>query len=77
MKNGKNIRGALSYNEAKVRVGNAELILASRYGCDAGELSFSQKLKRFTVLNEKCVTSSFNTVHISLNFSAQDRAGGP
>ena len=72
MKNGKNIRGALSYNEAKVRVGNAELILASRYGCDAGELSFSQKLKRFTVLNDKCVTSSFNTVHISLNFSAQD-----
>ena len=72
MKNGKNIRGALSYNEAKVRAGNAELILASRYGCDADELSFSQKLKRFTVLNDKCVTSSFNTVHISLNFSAQD-----
>jgi hypothetical protein len=72
MKNGKNIRGALSYNEAKVREGKAELILASRYGCDANELSFSQKLKRFTDLNEKCVTSSFNTVHISLNFSPGD-----
>jgi hypothetical protein len=72
MKNGKNIRGALSYNEAKVRAGKAELILASRYGCSAEELSFSQKLKRFSVLNDNCVTSSFNTVHISLNFSAAD-----
>ncbi|MES2329687.1 MAG: relaxase/mobilization nuclease domain-containing protein [Bacteroidota bacterium] len=72
MKNGKNIRGALSYNEAKVRAGNAELILASRYGCDAGDLLFSEKLKRFTLLNEKCITSDFNTVHISLNFSADD-----
>jgi hypothetical protein len=72
MKSGKNIRGALSYNEAKVRAGKAELILASRYGCDANELSFSQKLKRFTDLNEKCVTSSFNAVHISLNFSPGD-----
>lgn len=73
MKNGKNIRGALSYNEAKVRTGKAELILASRFGCNAEELSFSQKLKRFEVLNENCVTSSFNTVHISLNFPAADR----
>lgn len=72
MKNGKNIRGALSYNEAKVRDGKAELIMASRYGCDAVELSFSQKLKRFTDLNDKCVTSSFNTIHISLNFSPDD-----
>lgn len=72
LRNGKNIRGALSYNEAKVRAGVAELILASRFACDASELSFSQKLKRFTHLNEKCVTSSFNTVHISLNFSAED-----
>lgn len=72
MKNGKNIRGALSYNEAKVRQGKAELILASRYGCSAEELSFSQKLKRFTVLNDNCVTSYYNTVHISLNFSPSD-----
>jgi hypothetical protein len=72
MKNGKNIRGALTYNEAKVRAGTAELILASRYGCEVGELSFSQKLKRFSVLNDHCVTSCFNTVHISLNFSALD-----
>jgi hypothetical protein len=72
MKNGKNIRGALSYNEAKVRAGKAELILAARFGCDAENLSFSQKLKRFELLNEKCTRSGYNTVHISLNFSPGD-----
>ena len=73
MKNGKNIRGALSYNEAKVRTGNAELILAARFGCDAADLSFSQKLKRFSVLNDNSTRSGYNTVHISLNFSPGEK----
>jgi hypothetical protein len=73
MKNGKNIRGALSYNENKVRTGKAELILAARFGCDASDLSFSQKLKRFSVLNDNCTRSGYNTVHISLNFSPDDK----
>lgn len=73
MKNGKNIRGALSYNEAKVRAGEAELILAARFGCEANDLSFSQKLARFEKLNENCVRSGYNTVHISLNFHAQEK----
>ena len=68
MKNGKNIRGALSYNESKVRAGEAELILAARFGCEASELSFSQKLARFEKLNQNCIRSGYNTVHISLNF---------
>lgn len=68
MKNGKNIRGVLSYNEAKVRKGEAELILASRFGCEASELSFSQKCSRFEKLIANCVLSTYNTVHISLNF---------
>ncbi|MEO8173042.1 MAG: relaxase/mobilization nuclease domain-containing protein [Sediminibacterium sp.] len=72
MKNGKNIRGALSYNESKVRAGKAELILAARFGCEANDLSFSQKLRRFELLNEKCTRSGYNTVHISLNFSNAD-----
>lgn len=68
MKNGKNICGALSYNESKVRGGEAELILAARFGCEASELSFSQKLARFEKLNQNCIRSGYNTVHISLNF---------
>lgn len=73
MKNGKNIRGALSYNEAKVRAGEAELILAARFGCEASELSFFQKLNRFEKLNQKCVRSGYNTVHISLNFHPDEK----
>ena len=69
---GQNIRGALSYHEGKIRKGEADLLMAWRYGCDAEELSFSEKLNRFTILNDKCITSSYNTVHISLNFSAHD-----
>ncbi len=73
MKNGKNIRGALSYNESKVRAGEAELILAARFGCEASELSFSQKLNRFEKLNQNCIRSGYNTVHISLNFHPGER----
>jgi hypothetical protein len=73
MKNGKNIRGALSYNEAKVRAGEAELILAARFGCEASELSFSQKLNRFEKLNQKCIRSRYNTLHISLNFHPDEK----
>ncbi len=70
---GKNIRGAISYNEQKVLSGKAELIVAGRFGCEVSTLSFSQKLKRFTLLNEKCVTSEYNAVHISLNFAHEDK----
>lgn len=73
MKNGKNIRGALSYNESKVRAGEAELILAARFGCEASELSFSQKLARFEKLNQNCIRSGYNTVHISLNFHPDEK----
>lgn len=73
MKCGKSIRGAISYNEAKVREGSAELILASKFGCDVSELSFSQKLHRFDLLNQHCTRSAYNTVHLSLNFSPEDK----
>lgn len=73
MKCGKSIRGAISYNEAKVREGSAELILASKFGCDVSGLSFSQKLQRFELLNQNCTRSAYNTVHLSLNFSPEDK----
>lgn len=73
MKCGKSMRGAISYNEAKVRDGSAELILASKFGCDVSELSFSQKLHRFDILTQNCTRSAYNTVHLSLNFSPEDK----
>jgi hypothetical protein len=70
---GKNIRGVLNYNENKVQQGAAQCILASRFGCQAHELTFSDKLNRFmklTALNPKVKT---NALHISLNFDASEK----
>lgn len=72
MSTGKSIRGAISYNEQKVRQGEAELIFASHFSRDISEMGFSEKLRRFeklTQLNEKSKT---NTLHLSLNFSPED-----
>lgn len=73
IKTGKRIQGALSYNERKVKEGKAQLILASRFGAELHAMGFSEKLARFNMLikNNQYVTS--NTLHLSLNFSPNDR----
>lgn len=70
---GKSIRGILNYNEQKVNEAEAKVLLASGFPRDAGELSFKSKLERFeklTMLNERTKT---NALHITLNFSRQDK----
>lgn len=73
IKTGKNIRGALSYNEQKVKAGKAELIMASRFGCDLSAMGFSEKLDRFQRLNKMSQKVATNTIHLSLNFSPHDQ----
>lgn len=66
---GRSIKSALHYNEAKLADGKATLIMSSRFGCDADDLTVRQKLARFDALikgNKKVKT---NTLHISLNFA--------
>lgn len=70
---GKSVRGALSYNENKVKEGKAEMILASRFVCELDRLGFTQKLQRFERLNKKAQRTAYNTIHISLNFSPDDQ----
>lgn len=70
---GKSIRKVLYYNENKVGKHAAELMYAAGFLQDGNSLSFQQKLDRFrqlTSLNERTKT---NAMHISLNFSRQDR----
>lgn len=70
---GKTIRGVLNYNENKVKAGVADCILASKFGCQVNELTFSNKLNRFEkliALNRKTKT---NTIHISLNFDVSEK----
>ena len=64
----KSIQKALNYNEAKVRAGVGEILLASGFGCDIADLSFHDKLHRFELLNQRNEWVKKNTLHISLNF---------
>ncbi|WP_114782975.1 relaxase/mobilization nuclease domain-containing protein [Botryobacter ruber] len=70
---GKSIKGALNYNEHKVREGKAELIFASRFLLEPEELSFRDKLARFERLLEKSPQVKTNTLHISLNFAIGEK----
>jgi len=64
----KSIQKALNYNEAKVRAGVGDLLLASGFGCDIADLTFHEKLRRFELLNQRNEWVQKNTLHISLNF---------
>jgi len=68
IKTGKSVKGALNYNELKVRQGKAQLLLAAGFSCEVDDLTFSQKLRRFTKLTERNDRIKTNSVHISLNF---------
>ncbi len=64
----KSISKALNYNEAKVRAGVGQLLLASGFGCDVAELNFHEKLRRFELLNQRNDWIETNTLHIFLSF---------
>ncbi|WP_119079471.1 relaxase/mobilization nuclease domain-containing protein [Chitinophaga alhagiae] len=66
---GRSIKSALHYNESKLSAGKATLLLASRFGCNADELTARQKLSRFEALTGKNIKVKTNTLHISLNFA--------
>ena len=71
---GKNIRGALAYNEAKVSEGLAECIYASGLLLQNAENgSLTQKANRFAKLTALNIRVKTNAVHISLNFHATDK----
>lgn len=66
---GKSIRGALSYNEDKVRSGMAVCFAANQFPMEAAELNFHEKLNRFTKLLDLKPTVQTNTLHIILSFA--------
>lgn len=69
----KSISKAINYNEAKVRAGTAELLLASGFGCDISELGFSDKVRRFEALNQRAEKIKYNTLHIFLSFPQEEQ----
>jgi hypothetical protein len=73
VRSGKNIKGALNYNENKVKEGVAECIGAANFVGEPQQLRFSDKLARFKQLIEKNARAKTNCVHISLNFDVSEK----
>ncbi|SDF62002.1 Relaxase/Mobilisation nuclease domain-containing protein [Dyadobacter soli] len=70
---GASLREAVNYNEHKVTRGVAKCIDAGYYTRDADDLNFHQKLSRLQDLIDLNTRIKVNTLHISLNFAAEDR----
>jgi hypothetical protein len=73
VRSGKNIKGALNYNEQKVKEGVAECISAVNFVGEPHQMRFSDKLARFEQLIEKNTRAKTNCVHISLNFDVSEK----
>ncbi|MET4546265.1 hypothetical protein ABIE26_003592 [Pedobacter africanus] len=73
IESGKSIRGILHYNEDKVELGEAALILASGFAGDIEKMSLMQKLNRFKHLIELNAKVKTNALHLTLNFDASDK----
>src|SRR5690606_35442323 len=70
---GKNIAGALNYNEHKGRQGKAELIGQNGFHKDIQHLNSYDKLQRLTSLTMRNQQAKTNSVHISLNFAVGEK----
>jgi cellobiose-specific phosphotransferase system component IIB len=69
----KGIARVLNYNEQKIKTGKAECIYAHQFLKNAEHLHFYEKKNRFEnlmMLNKRATT---NAIHISLNFSPEEK----
>jgi hypothetical protein len=57
---GKDIQGALNYNEHKVKTGVAKCIMANRFPGDLQDMNFSEKLDRLLYFTDKNCTTNKN-----------------
>ncbi|SEJ52604.1 Relaxase/Mobilisation nuclease domain-containing protein [Dyadobacter sp. SG02] len=70
---GSSLKEALNYNENKVKRGVAECIDAGYYVKDVEDLSYRDKFSRLQKLMNLNSRTKVNTLHISLNFAAEDK----
>lgn len=67
------VNGSLSYNENKVKKGKAALLAVYGYSKEVTQLSFTDKLRRLEKLTSLNKLGQVHGVHISLNFSPQEK----
>ena len=70
---GRSIRGAITYNENKVRKGAAEFLVARKFIKDKHDLSFSDKVNQFKLYTDQNPRAKVNSYHYSLNFHEDDQ----
>lgn len=71
--NGSSLRSALHYNENKLKEGAASFLDAGYYLENPGQLTFHSKLSRLASRNALNRQVKVNTLHVSLNFSPNER----
>lgn len=72
IRSGKSLKGAINYNEHKVKEGKADLIMAKGYSKDIGQLKFNDKLNRLQKLADLNTRASTHCLHVSLNFDVTE-----
>lgn len=73
IRSGKSLKGAINYNESKVKAGQAELILAKGYPKQAVNLNFHEKLNRLQKLADLNTRAETHCLHVSLNFDPTEQ----
>ncbi len=69
----KRVTDALNYNEQKVQKGMADCLYAHNFLSKGADLNFYQKLEGLELRNSLNDRAATQTLHVSLNFSPQDR----
>jgi hypothetical protein len=72
IRSGKSLKGAINYNETKVKEGQAQLILAKGYPKQETKLNFHEKLNRLQMLADLNTRAETNCLHVSLNFDPSE-----
>jgi hypothetical protein len=72
IRSGKSLKGAINYNEHKVKESKGELILAKGYTKNIDQLKFNDKLNRLQKLADLNTRASTHCLHVSLNFDVTE-----
>lgn len=73
IRSGKSLKGAINYNEQKVRNGQAVLIMAKGYPKQETDLNFHDKLNRLQKLADLNTRTETHCLHVSLNFDISEK----
>lgn len=73
IRSGKSLKGAINYNEQKVKNGQAILIMAKGYPKQESDLNFHEKLNRLQKLADLNTRTETHCLHLSLNFDISEK----